>query len=268
MLARGALNLFRSAVCLATLAAMLACVEQGRAEPAADGALAKPQWKVGDFWTIETATQRVQGREEKSPVNPPRVRWQFKVTNIEKVAGQDCYRIDVECLAQGRVRPKTTLWCDKETCFLRQFQTQLAFNGRYQTIQESYDCAKGLTSPVVASINALPLGMPAFLPAGSKGLNEFNYTSQPLPAGSKNPAILRFAQSISQDIRPADAELTKKLYQGYSKDLASKPLTQVTLETGPQKRDKVVQLWQSGSPWPVYVNNGRTQAWLLAAGHQ
>ena len=234
--------------------------------PAPGGAsLDRPEWKTGDTWTIETATERTQGREAKPVTNPARVRWQFKVTNIEKVAGQDCYRIDVECLATGRVRPRTTVWCDKDTLFLRQFQTQLAFNGRYQTIQESYDCGKGLYSPVVPSINALPLAMPAFLPKGSKGLNEFSFTSQPLPAGSKDPTILRFSQKVSQDVRAADPQLAQKVYRGFSKDLQQKPLTQVTLESGHEKSDKVVQLWQAGTPWPVYSDNGRTKSWLVSA---
>jgi hypothetical protein len=236
--------------------------------PPSAGTLDRPEWQPGETWTIETVTDRTQGREAKPAVNPARVRWQFKVTNVEKVAGQDCYRIDVECLAAGRIRPKATVWCDKDTLFLRQFQTQLAFNGRYQTIQESYDCGKGQYSPVVPSINALPLAMPAFLPKGSKALGEFSFTSQPLPAGSKDPTILRFSQKMSQDVRPADPELLQKIYHGYSKALnenGQNPVTQVTLESGPQKRDKVVQLWQAGSPWPLYTNNGRTQSWLVSA---
>jgi hypothetical protein len=252
-------------VAAALLAGACLTMPTSSAQPAADSgaaALDRPDWKIGDTWTIETATQRVQGREIKPSENPPRVRWQFKVAKIEKIAGQDCYRVDVQCLAQGRVRPQTTLWCEKESLFLRQFQTQLAFDGRYHVVQESYECEKGTVSPVLASINALPLSMPAFTPKGSKAVGDFQFVSQPLPAGSKDSSMLRFSQSVSQSVKAADPQLVNKVLKRYSKDLDAKPITQVTLSV---RGGSVVQLWQKGTPWPVYVNNGRTQAWLVTS---
>jgi len=239
----------------------------GAQEPAAEQAasLQRPDWHVGDTWVIETLTERVQGRETKCAGKPARIRWKFHVAKLEKLAGVECYRIDIECLAAGRLRPKTTIWCDKETLFLRQFQTQLAAGGRYRTIQESYDCPKGQYAPVLASLNVLPIGLPAFVPKGAKGGDTFTYNSQPLPAGSKDPGIIRFAQTVKQDILPPGAKSLRQVPRAYSKSFRTKPITEVRLAGGGQK---VVQLWQKGVPWPVYVNNGRTQAWLISTGRQ
>lgn len=235
------------------------------APPAGDPSVVdKPNWQVGDTWIVETVTERIQARDKKTVANPPRIRWQFRVAGIEKLAGQDCYRVDVECLAQGRTRPKTSVWCDKENMCMRQFQTQVAFDGRYQTIQESYDYAKGQATPIVASINALPLAMPAFLPRGSKAIGDFQFTSQPLPAGSKDPSILRFSQSVKQEVAGIDPKMLAKVLPQYSKNMEVKPISQVKLST---LRDSVTQLWRKDAPWPVYSTNGRTQAWLVSTGN-
>ena len=222
--------------------------------------LERPQWKVGDNWIVETLTERVQGREDKPATKPTRLRWQFRVVNHENVAGSECYRIDVECLAKGRLRPKTSFWCDRKTLFLRQFQTQFAFNGRYRTIQESYDIPQGQYAPVMASVNVLPIGIPAFLPKGAKGGDTFTYISQPLPAGSKDPSIIRFAHTVKQEIRPAGAKALEQVPPAYAKSLAREPVDEVRLT---DRHRTVVQLWQKNAPWPVYVKNGPTQAWLV-----
>jgi hypothetical protein len=234
------------------------------AQAAGDAAsLDRPQWQVGDSWIIETLTEQLQGNEPKPAEKAPRIRWQFRVAKLEKVAGQDCYRVDIECLAQSRVRPKASVWCDKETLFLRQFETQVAFRGSYYTVQESYDCAKGAVAPVMASVNALPLGLPAFQPQGAKSLDGFTYTSAPLPAGVKDAGMIRFAHTVKQEVRAPSAKALKQVPQLYAKDIQAKPVTEVRLDDGKQS---LTQVWQRGLPWPVYAENGRTQAWLVSSG--
>lgn len=228
---------------------------------AAPASLPRPTWNVGDSWVVETLTERIQSRAAADTGTPARIRWQFHVSKLETLAGKECYRIDIECLTAGRIRPKTTIWCDTDTLFLRQFETQLAVNGTMRTIQESYDCAKGAFCPVIAPVNAIPLGLPAFVPEGTKGGNEFSYTSQPLPAGSKDTSVLRFGFSVKQDVSPPADEYMKKLPEAYTKALDQQPVRQVKISTPEQN---VVQLWKDGNPWPVYVHNGRTQAWLVS----
>lgn len=222
--------------------------------------LVPPSWKIGDTWMVETLTQRIQAREVTPDSEPARVRWQFEVTKIEKVAGNDCYRLDVKCLARGRIRPQATIWCDRKNLFLRQFQTQLAFNGRYRTVQESYACSKGPTAPVIAFVNALPLALPAFMPEGAKAGGTFVYESQPMPAGSKDPSIIRFAHTMDQQTQRADAKLLSKALPDHAKALDDGSMVQITLQ---DHERSLVQLWKPGEPWPVYVDDGRTQARLI-----
>jgi hypothetical protein len=226
--------------------------------PSAD-ALEPPQWKVGDRWAVETVTQRIQGREPLTAGKLPRVRWEFQVSRIEPIDGHDCYRIDIQCQAGGRQQPKSTVWCDKQTQFLRRFQTQLAVDGQYRTIAESYDTAGGQTSPVLASFNVLPLAMPAFVAKGSKSAGTFTYKSQPV-VSSKDISVVRFAHAVSQEVVPPGSKALEEMPEGIAKELKDKQVTEVRLS---DRRQKVMQLWQKGAPWPVYADNGRTKAWLV-----
>jgi hypothetical protein len=226
----------------------------------AAGQLDRPQWKVGDSWTVETNTQRLQVRETTPTRKPARVRWKFEIAGVEPIAGRECYRIDIVCLAKGRLRPTTTIWCDKETLFLHQFQTQVATNGEYSSLQESYAVPKGAFAAVMAPINALPIALPAFVPSGSKSTGDFSYTSQPAPAGSKDVGLIKFAHKVQQDIGKPSSKALQDFQKAFSKNLEPQTVTEVKLSAPDQQ---VVQLWQKGAPWPVYMDNGHTQCWLV-----
>ncbi len=220
----------------------------------------RPDWKTGDSWVVETKTRRIQVRESEPARKPARIRWRFHVRGVEPIAGRDCYRIDIECLAKGRLQPATVIWCDKKTLFLQQFQTQLATNGRYRVIQESYSVPKGMSAPVMPPVTALPIALPAFVMAGSKGMGSFTYTSQATSAGSKAPGLLRFAHTVQQDLRTPSRKRLSEAKQGLSKSLDGADVTEVKLKS---TSETIVQLWKKGSPWPVYTENGCTQAWLV-----
>jgi hypothetical protein len=226
-------------------------------------ALARPAWKVGDTWEVETVTDKVQGREEKPAAKSPPIRWRFLVRRMVKIDGHNCFEIDIDCLAPGRVRPKTKVYCDADTLMLRQWETELALAGTYHTIRESYRPGGGPTVPVLVPLNALPIDLPAFLPQGAKPAGSFTYTSQPLPAESKDPGVIRFEHTIEQQVQAPGAKALRNVPQQYAKALEQKPIVEVRLKD--QDRS-VVQLWQKGSPWPVYVNNGRTEARLISVG--
>ncbi len=247
------------------VAGLLACLGPPRLALAAQAdppaVLTQPSWKVGDSWVVETSTPCIQNRSAATEAKPLRVRWEFRVAKVEPLAGQDCYKIEVQCLAKGRLRPQATVWCDRNTLFLRQFQTQFAFNGQYRTVNESYACSKGPTAPVVTFVNVLPLALPAFMPAGAKGTGTFSYVSQSAPAGSKAAGVVPFAHALDQDAQPASAKALEKLTPAYSKNLDGQAVVEVKLK-GPQQQ--VVQLWQPGEPWPIYTSDGRTQAWLVS----
>jgi hypothetical protein len=223
----------------------------------------RPKWRPGDHWIVETLTDRIQGGEPVSSTKPVSLRWEFRVAKFEKVRGRDCFRLEVECMTKGRSGPKSTLWCDRDTLFLRQFQTQIVFNGKYRTLQESYDCGKGLVSPVLASINVLPLAIPAFLPPGAKG-NSFSYSSQALRVGAKDASVISFGHHVTQEVVHAEAKSMNNLSR-YSKSAAGAPVVELRLKDG---RQTVVQLWKAGAPWPIYSENGRTRAWLVPSDTQ
>lgn len=225
----------------------------------ASAVLSRPDWKIGDQWTVETVSRKMQGRENEPARKPPRLRWKFEVAGVEKLAGRDCYRIDIQCLAKGRIRPDTTVWFDQQSLFIQQFETKLAAAGQYQLVQESYT-AQQQTAPVVTPITALPIGMPAFVQQSAKSISS-SYTSQPLPAGSKDAGIIRFSHTTSQQVTAASSKSLKLIPETYSKDIEQKPVQEVRLTDDQQS---VLQLWQTGQPWPVYANNGQTEAWLVS----
>ena len=134
---------------------------------------------------------------------------------MEKKSGQDCFRIDVTCLVKGRVRPRTSLWCDAETLMIREVQTQVASGGQYRTLQESYDSGPASMAPVLTSLTALPLDLPAFPSQEAlghgKGAGTFSYTSQPLPACAKDPGIIRSAHVVEQTIATARPKALESL---------------------------------------------------------
>jgi hypothetical protein len=245
----------------------LAAIAQDPADNAADeqpqdaATLARPEWKTGQTWLIETVSSKLQGREITPARKPVPVRWQFKVANMEKLAGRDCYRIEIECLARGRIRPKSVIWVDEQTGFMRQFETELAVNGKMRKIIESNDHAKDQPSPVIMPISALPIAMPAFLPKGSKA-NSFTYTTAPIPAGGKarDLGLMTFAHEVSQTSSMAGPKALEIIPKGLSKSLEPKGVTEVKIST---HNEKITQLWQPGQPWPVYVDNGHTKAYLV-----
>jgi len=238
--------------------------DDGQREVGAPAGLDRPDWKVGNSWTVETISQRIQGREVEPARKPVPVRWKFRVADLEDLAGRDCYRIEIECLARGRIRPKSVLWVDEKSGFLRQYKTELAVAGQMRPMVESYDHAKGVATPVVTPINALPLALPAFVAPGAKA-NTFVYTSAPMPAGAKakDLGLIPFAHEVTQTTTKAGPKALEIIpTEGRPKALESKPVTEVKIGT---HMGEVKQLWQEGQLWPVYVDNGRTKAYLVSS---
>lgn len=248
------------AVCSVTCLT-LAAIAEDKPDVDALASVEQPKWSVGDTWTIETVSEKIQGREITPARKSPPIRWQFRVAELEKLAGRDCYRIEVECLARGRIRPKSVMWVDEESGFLRQYQTELAVNGKMRPIVESYDHAKGEPAPVVTPISAVPIVMPAFVKKGSKTVS-FTYTSAPVPAGAKakDLGMTSFAYEVSQTASIAGSKALEVIPRGLSKAIDDKPVTQVNITT---PHERVTQLWQPGKPWPVFVDNGVTKAYLV-----
>ncbi len=238
-------------------------VAQSEEVVAENAGLTQPKWDVGKTWTVESVSQRIQGREEAPARKPVPIRWQFRVAELENLAGRDCYRIEIECLARGRIRPKSMIWVDQKSGFLRQYKTELAVAGRMRPMIESYDHAKGAAAPIVTPVNALPIALPAFVAPGSKA-NSFVYTSAPMPAGAKakDLGLVTFAHEVTQTATQAGPKALEIIpAEGRPKSIEQNPLTEVSIGTG---GETITQIWQQGQPWPVFVDNGRTKAYLVS----
>ena len=246
--------------CLAWLGAIGPPCAWAAQDPAPD--LARPVWKVGDTWVIETVTDQIQVREAMPSEKSPPIRWLFKVSGLADIGGHKCYQIDITCEAKGRVRPSSMLFIDTQTMMLREMRTQMAGFGQFHTVRESYEPQGGQVSPVLTFGNVLPIDLPAFLPKQSKAVS-FNYVSQTIPAGAKDPDLIRFGHSVTQQVVRPSGKSLNRIPSRYAKALDRLPVVEVRLAN----QDKsVVQLWQQGNPWPVYTHNGRTEAKLVSVG--
>jgi hypothetical protein len=221
------------------------------------------RWQVGMKWVVESETDLAQlgdAKERKPKVEP--IRWQFSVVKIEKVHGHDCYRLEVERLIDGKTSPPlTTVWADARSLALRQIRTEFVVQGQTREVTESYEFEDGQPAPVMSPLTSIPLDFPLMLAGTSKGTGKFSYAAISGPGGKKALGDVGFAVEIKQNITEAKPDAIKGLVpEDFSKDLSSKPITEVNLSTGDRS---VRQLWKDDMPWPVYSNNGTTTSKLI-----
>jgi hypothetical protein len=233
----------------------------GRSGEAAGIEQLRPQWRVGDQWVVETATLQIQNAAVG--VKPERgepIQWQFTVTGIDKLQGRDCYQIEARPLGQS-ASPTTRMWVDRQSLALCQLQSQAAVGGQWKTITESYQFPNGQPAPVQGPLSALPIDLPLFLSGGMKGSQQFSYEVTAGPEGRKALGDVGFAMNVQQETDTAPPQEVKGLLgDEFTKDLEAKPVVEVRLKSA---MGQVRQLWQAGSPWPVYADNGTTIARLV-----
>ena len=221
-----------------------------------------PRWELGDQWIVETVSQPRQVRGESSAESRIRpIQWQFAVQRFEKALTDDCYRLEVKCLAEGVPRPATVLWVDKKTRAIRKIQTQIPVPEGFQTITQSYAFSSGQPAAVLGPLSALPLDLPRFSGGEAKGMQTFMYETHGGLPGQKEVGELGFAHQVEQQVTPVASEQVKGLiHETYTKSLTEQPVVEVQLKSGDRQ---VRQLWQPGSPWPVYSKNGSTECRLI-----
>lgn len=224
----------------------------------------RPRWKVGDRWVIETESQQVQRREtidKKTPPSKP-LTWRFTVQAEEQVAERPCFRVQVQCVDPQVQAPITRLWVDRDSYALRQVQTQHTVAGEVRTMTESYAFPTGQPSPVVvAMLVLLPVDLPVFQQADTKGAKSFEFEAIQGPAGVKAFDELSFAYAIEQSVSGAQPDQVKGLFhEEFSKSFTREPLANVQLNT---RHRQVRQLWQANLPWPAYSDNGVTRSRLV-----
>ena len=224
----------------------------------------RPTWRVGDRWVIETQPQPVQRREtlaKDAPSARP-LTWRFTVQAEEQVAKRPCFRVQIECVDANVQAPVTRLWVDRDSYALRQIQTQQTIAGEVRTMTESYEFPTGQPSPVVVATSVvLPVDLPVFQQADTKGSKRFEFEAIQGPAGVKALDDLSFSYAIEQDVSGAQEDQVKGLlHEEFTKTLTREPIANVRLSTGSRQ---VRQLWQANLPWPAFSDNGVTRSRLV-----
>jgi hypothetical protein len=237
----------------------LTSVGDEQAAAAGHVTLERPRWSEGDRWVVETRTKIVQS-VAKADGQPRRVRWQFEIAGVERVAAAECFKICVTCLVEAKLRPSITLWYDKQTLFLRKFEAQIVARGEMRTLCESYTAASEF-APVIPPLEVIPVSLPAFVPAGAKHFGSFTYVSHVASAGSKDLSLVRFAHTVRQDVERSSQDLIRHAAGTGNKVLATSRPVEVHLAEGNRQ---IAQLWERDIPWPVYTNQGQTEAWLVS----
>ena len=220
----------------------------------------RPRWKVGQKWVVETVGLQSPVRKVPTATAASRpVRWQFHVDGAEVIEGNNCFRVLLRCLEPGE-NPETTLWVQQDSLTLLQIRLQLPSQGGFRTVTETYRSDSGQPFPAISALTVPPIDLPLFV-AGVKGTSSFQYRASTAPEGAKDAASIDFAVSIQQQMtQPSDDDLRQLLPERFAKSAENAPVVEVRLKSG---RSDVHQLWQEGSPWPVYSTNGVATARLI-----
>src|SRR4051794_22526225 len=83
----------------------------------------RPRWNVGDSWVVEAETKPVQARNAAAASDDDKaekVEWKFTVSRVEKLAGQECYVLEITAVQDPKTQPRTKLWIDKKALAVRQ----------------------------------------------------------------------------------------------------------------------------------------------------
>jgi hypothetical protein len=179
------------------------------------------------------------------------------VVGVEKIKDCPCYRISVTCLSQGRQQPVTTLWFDVQNRTLIRVEAKILIKGQWRVFTETYVSQDGKPCPVLGPLPALPLDFPVFTPEGrTKNLSSQTYETVFGNAGTKSVDNVGFAFMVDQSFAPVESDYVKTL----APSSEGEGVVEVEIR-GAGRR--VSQLWQPGAPWPIYSNNGRTEARLV-----
>ena len=216
----------------------------------------RPKWNVGDQWTIETRSrqQQVAVTQQKRVA----ARWRFTVEAVDRIGDRACFRIVIR--PTDSPEPKTTVWVDRKATAIRQIQTQLPTPDGYKTVTESYRTA-GQAAPVVGPLTVLPIDLPQFPEPDVKSLGTYQYEAVSGPDGIKAIGDVGFSTEIRQSFSKPSADRMKSLFGDENiKSLEGKSMVEVELAT-PDYSTR--QVWRENAPWPLFADNGVTQARLI-----
>jgi hypothetical protein len=220
----------------------------------------RPTWQIGQKWVVETVCHQSQARRDVKKTTPSKpVRWQFEVSATEVIEGADCYKVLVKCLVPGK-QPEIVLWVDQASMTLRRIQTGVPTPNGIQVVTESYRSDSGQPFPACPPLSVPPLELPYFV-EGAKGTQTYTYSASDASDGSKDLGDIGFSFVVQQDVGQAsDEEALALTHQAYMKSIVKQPTLEIRLKSATHR---VRQLWQPGSPWPVYSRSGVTESRLV-----
>lgn len=217
----------------------------------------RPDWQIGLAWVVESTGLQTAGNSAAASNRP--ARFQFTVKSLAKLDGRQCYLVEVKCL-DAEVQPATTLWVDRASMTLRRVATQVPVPGGFRDVVETYGSASGQPFPAFAPLTNPPLELP-YLMSGVKGDQTFVYDVTGGPQEAKQLGDVGFRFGVTQQFSSPDPDSVGELLpDDYTKDVRRKPSLEVRLQMAPAK---AYQLWQQGSPWPVYAENGVAKSRLV-----
>lgn len=216
--------------------------------------LYRPHWQVGQSWTVETRTPRLQiGADPEPAKRESVVRWQFRVEKIEKLGDEQCYVISAT--PQG-VRPaglQVQLWISVDDLALRQWEASVVASGRLVSSGETLTGRETPIYPAWIPFSVLPIAFPVWQELPVKHAQAYRYYAMPVNPHVKTGGDVSFLIPIEQQSDFSEEEFTKSAL-GLSPDQPC-PAGVVRVELR-SPFGFCQQLWQAGQPWPVWATNG------------
>jgi len=249
---------------------------EGSTKPApklrsADLELVIPRWNLRDQWTVETVTKRVQRRKALSTgdlVAP--IQWRFAVSKYEKSFGDDCVRIEVNCLANEGGHPRSVLWFDRKSFALRRMANEVPTRTGYRVMTVSYVHDNDQLSPVLVAASSIPIAAPMFLSQHVKSFDRFQYQTVFNPE-EKALDDIPFSHGVTQSARLLNPEHARQMMKQhfvdanddgrFAKSLADESAIEVVLKSGSRT---IRQLWQQDKPWAVFCDDGYSASRLVS----
>jgi len=219
-----------------------------------------PNWKVGDFWTLE-ATYRDLKSEGEIWMAP--VEWVFRVRAVKQVKGIECYVIHVYSRKKS-IRPQAVLWLSKAE--LRPVKVIDIFETPNGIGHSERDIDPQEASPLVADGTIVPYDLPVFplnkansAVQGADGFGAYrSQASEKKFAKISKVGGLSFKRVIGQKNKTPE----KQYADTFAAYRSSGQSFQVEIAEE-RSSTNITQLWQQGSPWAISSENRDRKVRLL-----
>lgn len=214
----------------------------------------KPNWQIGDAWTVQTVSRLSHTSSNPSVV----AKWQFRVVGQTSIGTRLQFQVGVSMISPVRQLDVVTFYADASTFSLSSVEARVRMAGRDVWLTESYGRDSGQLSPVIATMSPLPIAMPLFH-GQAKGAETYTYLLTGKELLTKN-AQLSFRHWVRQTIQRPDPQALHSVESiELTKSVDQPNLVEVTISDSRRVR----QIWQANMPWPILTEDGTTTATLI-----